>query len=50
MEFEGHTNKWGEKNLKALIMKKKKKGDAGLNWGSVSRNIQDIKLSGLSTE
>ena len=25
MEFEGHTNKWGEKNLKALIMKKKKK-------------------------
>ena len=36
-EFEGHTNKWGEKNLKALIMKNK--GDADLNWGSVSRNI-----------
>ena len=32
-EFEGHTNKWREKNLKALIIIKKKKGNAGLHWG-----------------
>ena len=37
-EFEGHTNKWREMNLKALLMEKNK-GDAGLNWGSISRNI-----------
>ena len=43
-EFEGHTNKWREMNLKALLTEKNK-GDAGLNWGSISRNIQDIKFS-----
>lgn len=32
-ESDGHTNKWRQKNLKALI--KKKKGDAGLYWGMV---------------
>ena len=37
-EFEGHTNKWRQMNLKALLMEKKK-GDAGLNRGSISRNI-----------
>lgn len=43
-EFEGHTNKWREMNLKALLTEKNK-GDAGLNWGSISKNIQDRKFS-----
>ena len=38
MNLKGITNKWREMNLKALLMDKNK-GDPGLNWGSVSRNI-----------
>ena len=37
-EFEGHTNTWKEMNLKALLMEVNR-GDAGLDLGSVSRNI-----------
>ena len=33
--FEGHTNKWRDRSLKALISKK---AAPGLNRGDVSRN------------